>query len=340
MDSVRPDLTIITDPVMRGRYLIKEPIKRLARHFRNKIKPPAAYMESKYRGHFAVTRSMVEGLQKIGVRSNYNPSSLADVAETVVVPGGFDALRQAIAWKRSGRVRRLLAGTNLVDFPSERRELICAPEIDLNLVPCGWFRDNFIADCPELQGRVETWAAGVDTAHWSPDPDGRRPMRILFYHKQIREPLPTDVFEYLRFVEELGFKTAHLEYGKYMPRDYLTILRSCSLMIGFSPDESQGIAWAEAWSVNVPTLMWKQDCVTYKGRTYAVSTAPYLTPATGLFFSDMAEFERAFQYWQKHPEEFYPRRWVIENMSDEMCARHLCELARIPLETRTDLPVG
>jgi hypothetical protein len=101
------------------------------------------------------------------------------------------------------------------------------------------------------------------------------------------------------------------------------------VLIGFVLNESQGIAWAEAWSVDVPTLLWKQDYVTYKGRTYRSSTAPYLTPQTGVFFQSLTEFEKVFEDWDNNRNQFHPRQWVLENMSDEVRTRALCGLAQL-----------
>jgi hypothetical protein len=326
---MRPDISILTDPVPVGRYSLSEPAKQFARRIRDLISPRPQHTRSKYRGHFAVTRSMVEGLQKIGVRSNYNPKTLDEVGQVVVVPGGFDALRQAIGWKRAGHIRRLLAGTNLVDFPSERQELMCAEEIDLLIVPGDWVRDNFIADCPELRGRVMSWPAGVDIKYWCPSPAAKEQKMALIYDKPKRGPV-VSVADYAALVEKQGIQASIIKYGQYMPEDYLNMLRQCCVLIGFTPDESQGIAWAEAWSVNVPTLMWTQDYVTFKGRTYRVSTSPYLTPQTGVFFQSLTEFEMVFEQWNNSRDQFRPRQWVLENMSDEVCARKLCDLARIP----------
>jgi hypothetical protein len=288
-------------------------------------------MRSKYRGHFAVTRSMVEGLQKIGVQSNYNPKGLDEVGEVVVVPGGFDALRQAIQWKRKGFIRRLLAGTNLVDFPSEQQELMCAEEIDLLIVPSDWVRDNFITDCPELRGRVMSWPAGVDVTYWCPKPR-RREDQVIFYEKQIigREPVGP-VADYVSIVQNRGYKVKQIKYGAYAANQYLEMLQRACVLVGFVLNETQGIAWAEAWSVNVPTLLWNQDYVTFKGRTYRASTSPYLTPQTGLFFTSLAEFETVFVQWDRSRDQFHPRQWMLESMSDEVCARKLCDLAHISL---------
>jgi hypothetical protein len=98
-------------------------------------------------------------------------------------------------------------------------------------------------------------------------------------------------------------------------------------MVGFVIDESQGLAWAEAWSADVPTLIWRNIENSNRGRSYVTSTAPYLSINTGLFFDDFENFKIIFAKWESKKDEFRPREWVLENMSDEVCARLICQLA-------------
>jgi hypothetical protein len=320
-------VSICTDPLCSGRYRLTEPIKASLRYFRDIVRPPPRYSRSKYRGHFAVTRSMVEGLRKIGVRTTYNPRKRSELAPVVIVPSGYAALKQAIDWKRSGKIRRLLAGPNLVDFPSEQRELLCAPQVDTLLVPGDWFRDNFINDCSELNGKVIPWPAGVDTRFWAPEMSVST-KSVLVYEKQ-NKWATTPVPDFLPQIERRGYRVRMIAYGKYSAEEYLSALRDCCLMVGFSTDESQGLAWAEAWSTDVPTLLWNQESVTYKRRTYRTSSAPYLSSQTGLFFTSVQTFHEAFDRWESTRAEFRPRDWVLEHMSDEVCARALCKLAQV-----------
>ena len=94
-------------------------------------------------------------------------------------------------------------------------------------------------------------------------------------------------------------------------------------MLGFVTAESQGIAWAEAWSTDVPTLILKNTSNVHQGRRYKCSTAPYLQSQNGLFFDDLEDFKIQFKYWETHREQFSPRAWTLENMSDEVCATML-----------------
>lgn len=325
-----PQLTVLTDPVPTGRHFFVEPAKSVGRKVKRHFSPLPSYVaQQKYRGHFAVTRSLVEGLTKIGVPSNYNPKRLSQVAEIVVIPGGgLPTLAQAIEWKRNGRIKRLLAGPNIVIFPSDHKDLIAAPEIDLYLTPDVFTRDLYIEDCPALQGRCVPWPAGVDTEYWKPTLESIARDQVVVYSKQAKGPTAS-VSDCIEILQQRGYHVELIEYHKYTHSQYYDVLRRAYLMIGFVRSESQGLAWAEAWSMDVPTLIWRNDSYALRGKTWRASTAPYLTDETGLFFTDWQEFENALDQWEQYPERFHPRAWILENMSDEVCARKLCHLARV-----------
>lgn len=325
-----PRLTLLTDPVPTGVYLATEAIKRCGRGLREAVLPQPSFMRSPYRGHFAVTRSLVEGLRSLRAPFNYNPSKLNDVAETVLVLSGVSALRQALDWKRRGLIRRLLAGPNVVDFPTDHGALICAPEVDLCVTPSPMTKDVYLADAPGLAGRCESWPAGVDAAFWSPLAGSGRGT-VVIYDKPTQGPIAS-AGPYETWLREEGWGTERIVYGRYSRESYLGALRRAALLVGFTAAESQGLAWAEAWSVDVPTLLWRKDRHAFahprKGLLAArTSPAPYLTPSTGALFSDLEGFKALFRSWRAGTSVFSPRAWVLSNMTDEVCAMRLWNLA-------------
>lgn len=315
----RPTITVLTDPMPWGRELGSEGVRRIARLLRDRIHPNKKnYNRSLYRGHFAVTRSLVEGLKKINASVNYNPLYPNQMADTVIVLAGVRTLRQAIRLKHQGRIRKLYAGPNIVIFSSDYDSILASPEIDCVITPCDWVIDLYVEDNPSLQGRCFAWPAGVDTRYWLPDSETRRD-RILIFEKQNKGPVGP-VQPYADYLRDLGWCVNILHYGSFTHHQYIEMLKRSCLMIGFVTDESQGIAWAEAWSADVPTLIWKNDSNVYRGRRYDCSTAPYLRPENGLFFTELADFKRQFAYWEAHRQEFTPRDWTLKNMADEVCA--------------------
>lgn len=313
-------ITVLTDPLPIGIWKIPENIKTVARWFRDRIKP-IKYNYGKYRGHYAVTRSLIEGLIKEGLPHNYNPKCRHNLAETVVVLAGVRTLQQAIELKRLGYIKRLFAGPNIVVFSSDYNSILAAPEVDAAITPCEWVVDLYVMDNPSLLGRCWSWPAGVDMEYWRPPNETVR-NTILIFEKQNKGPVGP-IAPYAEFLKQHGYKVEVIQYGSFTHSDYRQYLHQAMLMVGFVVDESQGLAWAEAWAADVPTLIWRNEQNTYRGRTYRTSTAPYLDPANGLFFNDLLDFKVQFALWESHPENFSPRNWTLENMSDEVCASRL-----------------
>ena len=319
----RPALTILTDPLPIRRDFIPETAHRLARRLKYAVLERSPTSHPRFRGHFAVTRSLVEGLEKIDTDFNYNPSTLSQLADTVIVLAGVRTLRQAIRLKQEGKIRKLFAGPNIVHFSSDFGSILTSPEIDSVITPCDWVIEHYVADNPTLQGRIFSWPAGVDTNFWIPVPTlSLTSKRILIFEKQSKGPVGP-VEPYAEYLCGLGWTVEILRYGSFRHNQYLDQLQQASLLLGFVTEESQGIAWAEAWAVGVATLLWRNTQQVVHNRLLRVSTAPYLCNQNGLFFDDLDHFKQQFAYWQAHRAQFAPRRWVQDNMSDEVSARQL-----------------
>ena len=320
-------LSIVTDPLPIGKYKITEAIKSQLRKGLNLIKnsfnPAPSYLLSKYRGHPAVTRSIVEGLQKIKILSNYNPTELNQLSQSVVVVSGISALKQMILLKQQGYIKCLIAGPNILNDVSSERDILSAPEIDryITHAPVCSLIKRIV---PALSSRCVAWASGVDCDYWTPDLTLKRD-QILIYSKQNKGP--TDSLDkYAQWLIAKGYEVSYVNYGSYSPEDYKNLLQKACLMIGFSRDESQGIAWAEAWACDVPTLFRKHNESVYLGVQYDGSVAPYLTEQTGRYFQDLNSFINIFEKWELNDFFFKPRQWCLDNMSDEVCSQNLLEI--------------
>ena len=321
----KPKLTVLTDPMPWGHEMPLESARRLGRRAKYLVCKRQYCSHPKYRGHFAVTRSLIEGLKSIGACFNYNPRFPWQLAETVIVLAGVRTLRQAIRYKRAGRLKKLLAGPNIVIFSSDNESILASPEIDMVITPCRWVSDIYAEDHPSLRSKLFEWPAGVDTKYWRPASSSRGDS-ILVFEKQKKGPVGP-IGPYIKFVQDKGWDIRVLRYGTYAHDEYREALKSSCLMVGFVRDESQGLAWLEAWSSDVPTLLWRNSVNESYGRRYECSTAPYLNSDNGLFFGDLEDFVRKFNYWEKHQELFRPRKWVLENMTDEVCAAALYKKA-------------
>lgn len=280
-------------------------------------------------GHYGVTRSLVHGLRGLSTQTSglswaYQPDLDRSPAEAAVVLSGIDVLRHAIAHKRHGRCGRLLAGPNLVVLPDEHEGVLMSEAIDVVLVPSRWVQAMYEQRSPALAGRISIWAAGVDPVFWRPYAPQQRRL-VLIYNKLQRRRART----VRDFVARLGYPTAFVSYGRYSPARYRRLLNSSIAMVFLTESESQGLALAEAWAMDVPTFVVDNRERLVGGRPVEVSTAPYLTAATGRFWGDpeeLASFLSAAAL-----ARFTPRAWVLDHMSDQVCAQKLlaCALPRI-----------
>lgn len=282
------------------------------------------------RGPEAVAASLVRGLTALGVAVSVNPREL-EAFETVGVLSDLGALQAAIDWRSRSSRRRLIAGPNLVVLPSDAPELMSAAQIDLVVVPSEWVLELYERDMPALRGRVAVWPAGVDTSHWRPPGTPAPPRRrALIYRKPINDQadaLDAAVDGAERALRDAGFATERLTYGEFGPRRYLQALHEADVLVFFSPTESQCLAVVEAWAAGIPTLVWARGRMVYRDMVYDTSSAPYLSGQTGRAFRTVAELAALLADWDALAPSFAPRRWVLEHMTDEICAARYRELA-------------
>ena len=277
-----------------------------------------------YGGHPAVTRSVVEGFARLRVPYRYNPRYLTQVSDTVIVLAGLEALQQAIGWKRERKIKVLVAGPNVVVRPIEGNSLLTSPEVDICLVPSEWVRTAYLEDAPSLTGRISVWAAGVDERYWNRSRRQRDRKTVLVYWKNAPADLGAGVEALLR---SLGWQPTRITYGHYARQQYRAALGASAFAVFLSGSESQGIAMAEAWAMNVPTLVWNPESLTYQGRRYTVaSSCPWLTEDTGIGWVSLTEFERILTKVRNSIESWKPREWILRHMTDEAAARNLLQI--------------
>lgn len=80
------------------------------------------------------------------------------------------------------------------------------------------------------------------------------------------------------------------------------------LLFFLSQSESQGIALAEAWAMDVPTFSWNPREFVYKMHTFKnVSSAPYTTSENGTLWKDIDELYCALNLFLKE-NTYSPRK--------------------------------
>jgi len=271
--------------------------------------------------HFAVTRSIRNGLRKIGVNFNYNPSSLEEVGDVLWVLTDINALQQGINAKKSGKIKKLLAGPNLMVRSNESHHILAGAEIDACIVPSDWVKVAYIEDEPSLANRIAIWFSGVDVDWLCPvDTLKNKKNNVLVYWKTESESACIQVEQILK---KYHWNPIRIKYGSYNQEQYRKLLSQVTFAVFLSRSESQGLALVEAWAMDIPVLVWDpQKPLVIQNKVHnPVSSAPYLTTATGIFWTNNNELEVLVKNIKDNLQSFNPRLWVLSNMSDEVSAR-------------------
>lgn len=273
--------------------------------------------------HPCVFSSLKRGLDELGATYNVNPSD-ADVHEVVLVLDGIDYLRHMITLKNNKRITHLLAGPNLMNRSCDFDRILSNAALDMFLVPSKWVEVAYLEDEPSLDGRITTWYAGVNINWWQPTVNAVK-SQVLVYWKTDAEELCVHVEELLK---SRGYTPTRLRYGTYSIDHYKNVLDSCEFAVFISRSESQGIALAEAWAMNLPTFVWNPGQLYYAGKQYnPVSSCPYLTDQQGKEWKTISELEVLLDEYQHGTCVFCPREWVSEHMTDKKSAELLLHIA-------------
>jgi hypothetical protein len=329
----RPFLTVLTAPIPTAGRRLYQGVRRRVRPL---VKPgvPLPKM-SPFPGHYAVVRSVVEGLRAIDADFNFNPRRVADLGRAVYAPENA-ALRQAAGQKRRGRIDYLVAGPVNALFPDGADGVLQLPEIDRLIVASEWVHGLY-GDAPQLLEKTVACPCGIDARYWQPTGQPRNNVGLVYW-KSGDEAFCKQVEKVVRTcgLEPRRLRAAAGEHALYAPEEYRRLLDESQVAVFLSAFETQGLALAEAWSMDVPTAVWDpQGTGEWRGRTFqAGSSAPYLTPLTGRRWRTIDELDPLLRGILEERATFQPRAWVLAHMTDEICARALYDVIRTGWEQR------
>lgn len=261
-------------------------------------------------GHQDIVGSFLRGAKAYSnVEIRVNPSRNGAEGGAVYVPSGWKALRDAVGLKRAGKITKLITGpvgNHLEDYDG----LILDDAIDVCVVPCEWYKAQCEREAAEKKVRldnIKVCPVGVDHIKWSSQ-DEKRDFHVdgaLVYVKgRGAEALPQTE----KVLADLGISYKKIFCGSHTPDINKAMLEWCGFVIYLGYSETQGLALAQAWSMNRPTFVYEPDAVKAQG----LDAAPYLTPETGMKWRCAEELEQML----RNPHVFSPREWVLHNQTD------------------------
>ncbi len=283
-------------------------------------------------GHMRLFLNLCAGLDRISVSYRVNdywharthPDELACIV-------GKPCVLDKIEWKNP-----ILLGAAVYSHPLDNPSLLEQLPIKKILVPGPWMKEM----CKPYWGdAVDAWPVGIDTDLWHPSEAAQKSVDILLYDKVRWEH---DRYEAIligpirEMLKKRGYSFREMRYGFYREEEFHAALDQSRAMIFLCEHETQGIAYQQALSCNVPIFTWDrggnwQDPEYYPDKVNfaPVTSVPYWDERCGRKFENVAGFSANWNgFWDDvEGKRFRAREYILENLTLEICAHRYVELA-------------
>ncbi|AUR05671.1 hypothetical protein PhaeoP72_03752 (plasmid) [Phaeobacter inhibens] len=176
----------------------------------------------------------------------------------------------------------------------------------------------------ETRAQFAPMFVGIDTDAW-PDMSGTtKSIDVLFYNKvrwHRKTARETDLIQPLRdILSARGLSWQELDYGHHTPAQYRDLVSRSRALLFCTEHETQGLAYQEAMSANLPVFAWDQgELVDPSQRALAQgnvrpSAVPYFDERCGLRFQIENIEEQFDRFWTALPN-YRPRDYVLDTLS-------------------------
>lgn len=167
---------------------------------------------------------------------------------------------------------------------------------------------------------LDVWSVGIDTDVYAPTLDKKEYVLVYFKNREAQE-----LAQVTNHLEKDKIKYTTLTYGTYKEEDYIEILKRTRYIIWLGGSESQGIAFEEALSANVPILV--LDKVTDQASFDKDSTsAPYFSEECGIRIVGLDHLHEAIFKMENRHITFHPRQFIVRNLGLTNQARNFLAL--------------
>jgi glycosyltransferase involved in cell wall biosynthesis len=230
----------------------------------------------------------------------------------------------------------IIAGIALMTHPAEWPNLCNEYPIAKYLQHSNWANNVYKKHYGEKI--CDTWFAGIDTEFWKSNNESKKIDFLVYkkFHWDKDTKTATLFLPILDYINKKGFSYQIIEYGNYLINDYKYLLNKSKYLLLFSEHESQGFAYCEALSMNVPVLAWDQGLCLDPNRfkwndpVIEASSVPFLIEEGGLKFKTIEEFKSQLNKFIElnNSNIFKPRDYIIENLSLEKSGERMLEIIK------------
>ncbi len=219
---------------------------------------------------------------------------------------------------------KIIYGPGISSHPSDELFWGSKPNIRHLIISCEWFKQMYERDLP-VQVPISVWPSGIESEIWKPSSDSKRHNKILVYdkirweRKHYEEELISLITHSLQ-ARDIGLE--YIKYGEYKEEDFMKLLTTVDAMIFLCEHETQGFAYLQTLSCDIPILAWDRggfwqdpDFFPSLVKFEPVSSVPYWDIQCGEKFRGSKDFEWSFEnFWTNVNKGFYtPRNYILAN---------------------------
>ena len=202
---------------------------------------------------------------------------------------------------------KTLFGPNVFVLPSDNKAL--CNHAKHFVVPSEWVK-NLYEQFPEMTGKkIHIWSAGIDTKSWKPNPTATKDLDCFIYFKN-REQAELDSVK--SQLSAMGLKYETISYGNYHEDALKELCKRAKFAILLTGTESQGLAYMQILSSNVPCYAlnkttWTSD----DGKvTVPASSVPYFSDDCGIVVDNL-DCSRIIEL-QNKLSTYKPREYILK----------------------------
>jgi hypothetical protein len=272
--------------------------------------------------------NLIRGLDELGVKyvANVAFSELKEDDQVGVIGLGRHVLQGY------DRPNPILAGVAVAAHPAEWVTLFEDYPVAYYVVHCDWVATMYER---HYGPRIVKWAVGIDTNNWLPSQQAVKTVDFLVYdkvrwdHDRVHGAMIEPILDSLR---RRGLTYEVIRYGSYRPEQFKAALERCRSMLFLCEHETQGLAYQQAMSCDVPILAWDPgawlDPWRFRyGEQYVPATSvPFFDHRCGLTFTGVPDFDSRLDEFLRRRTGLAPRTYVLENLTLAGCAQKYLEL--------------
>jgi hypothetical protein len=198
-------------------------------------------------------------------------------------------------------------GPNMCVLPIEMPQIWY--KFSTTIVPSEWVKNKYesFPIIKDSKINLKVWPVGIDTENFIPTNDIKE-WDILLYVKN-RQNEANSIQD---FLTNKGFKVYRIVYGNYNENEFKTIVQKSKCAILLTKTESQGIAYQEILSMNVPCYVINKDVWDdINGYSFASSSVPYFDSSCGIIEKNLNNFELFYEQLSS----YNPRHFILNNLN-------------------------